>query len=89
MDRPDAGFFVGFDRGAEGERTDERVPPMNWISGPDGARTFLSKAWYDFTGQPGGGGLGRGWIDAVYPDDRAVAEEIGRASCRERVLDHV
>jgi PAS domain S-box-containing protein len=76
MDGRDVGFFVGSDRGAEGERTYERVPAMNWISGPDGARTFLSKAWYDFTGQPGGGGLGRGWIDAVYPDDRAVAEEI-------------
>src|SRR5690606_35049373 len=31
-------------------------------------------SWYDFTGQPAGGGLGLGWLKALHPDDRAPAE---------------
>ena len=57
-------------------RIDQSVPATMWVSGPDGSRTFLSKEWYELTGQPAGSGLGRGWMDAVHPDDRAAAEEI-------------
>ena len=44
------------------------------MTAPDGACTFLSDAWYDFTGQQPDTGLGYGWMQAVHPDDRAAAE---------------
>ncbi len=65
---------------AEGERAlheDERfrsladtAPAMLWVAQPDGACSFFSRDWYEFTGQTEGGALGSGWLDAVHPADR-------------------
>jgi PAS domain S-box-containing protein len=35
-----------------------------------GACRFLSRSWYEFTGQAPDGGLQLGWVDALHPDDR-------------------
>ncbi|MDC3961038.1 PAS domain S-box protein [Polyangium jinanense] len=48
----------------------DTAPVMIWVTGTDCACTFLSQRWYDFTGQPLERALGRGWLDAVHPDDR-------------------
>ncbi|MGH7827324.1 MAG: PAS domain S-box protein [Candidatus Binatia bacterium] len=54
----------------------DNAPVMVWVTEPDGASSFLSKSWYDFTGQTPETGLGFGWLAATHPDDRAKAQEI-------------
>lgn len=51
----------------------DNAPVMVWVSDADGACTFISRAWYEFTGQTPQTGLGEGWTDAIHPDDRAAA----------------
>jgi PAS domain S-box-containing protein len=48
----------------------DHAPVMLWMTDPDGACTYLNRAWYDFTGQTSGEAEGFGWLDAVHPDDR-------------------
>jgi PAS domain S-box-containing protein len=48
----------------------DTAPAMLWVTQPDGSCSFLSRAWYEFTGQTEGAALGTGWLDAVHPDDR-------------------
>lgn len=50
-------------------------PVMVWVTDPGGACTFLSESWCDFTGQTPATGLGFGWLGAVHPDDRELAEK--------------
>jgi PAS domain S-box-containing protein len=49
---------------------------MIWVTEPDGACTYLSKSWYEFTGQTSETGLGFGRLEAVYPADRQKTEQI-------------
>ena len=51
----------------------DNAPVMVWVTGPDTSCTFLSKSWYEFTGQTPETGLGSGWLEALHPDDRAPA----------------
>ena len=53
----------------------DNAPVMVWITEPDGGCSYLSKSWYEFTGQAPQSGLGFGWLDATYPDDRAAAHD--------------
>jgi PAS domain S-box-containing protein len=56
----------------------DTAPAMLWVTEPDGRCTFLSRGWYEFTGQTEQEAMGKGgfgWLDAVHPDDR---EESGR-----------
>lgn len=48
----------------------DHAPGMLWVTDPDGARTFVSRGWYDYTGQSKEKGLGSGWLDVIHPDDR-------------------
>ena len=43
---------------------------MVWVTEPDTRCTFLSKSWYEFTGQTPETGLDQGWLQAIHPDDR-------------------
>jgi PAS domain S-box-containing protein len=52
----------------------DNAPVMIWVTEPDGAASYLSKSWYEFTGQTPARGLGFGWFMAVHPDDRPNAE---------------
>ena len=52
----------------------DRAPVMMWVTNPDGFCTYLNARWYEFTGQAVGEGEGLGWLDAVHPDDRPLAE---------------
>ena len=47
---------------------------MVWVTEPGGRCTFLSRSWYEFTGQTPDTGLGFGWMNAVHPEDRHRAE---------------
>jgi PAS domain S-box-containing protein len=53
----------------------DKAPVMMWVTDPSGFCTYLNARWYEFTGQKPGAGEGYGWLDAVHPDDRALAEQ--------------
>jgi PAS domain S-box-containing protein len=53
----------------------DAAPAMLWVTESDGACSFLSRAWYEFTGQAEATGLGFGWLDAVHPDDRTASRD--------------
>jgi PAS domain S-box-containing protein len=70
---------------------DERVktfantaPAILWTTESDGACSFVSRGWYEYTGQLEGSAIGLGWLDAVHPDDREEAQRVVRESNRER-----
>ena len=52
------------------------APALLWVTDPAGQCTYLSQAWYDYTGQTERTGFGLGWLDAVHPDDRAASSDI-------------
>ena len=43
---------------------------MLWVTEADGYCSFLSRGWYEFTGQTEETGLGLGWVDAAHPDEQ-------------------
>jgi PAS domain S-box-containing protein len=51
-------------------------PVMVWVTEPDGRCSYLSKSWYEFTGQTPETGLGFGWLAAVHPDDAQRAQDM-------------
>jgi PAS domain S-box-containing protein len=51
----------------------DTAPAMVWVTEPDGHCSFLSRGWYEYTGQSEETALGLGWLDAVHPDDREAA----------------
>jgi PAS domain S-box-containing protein len=48
----------------------DTAPAMLWVTEADGRCSYLSRGWYQFSGQTDEEGLGYGWLDAVHPDDR-------------------
>ncbi len=54
----------------------DHAPALLWVTDPAGQCTYLSQAWYDYTGQTERTGLGLGWMGAVHPDDRVAAGDI-------------
>jgi len=56
----------------------DAAPAILWVTEPEGACTFLSRGWYEFTGQSEAEALGFGWLEAVHPDDRESSGQIFR-----------
>ena len=54
----------------------DSAPAILWVTDPSGACTYLSRQWYEYTGQSTEEGLGFGWTAAVHPDDREPSAEI-------------
>ncbi|HTU61978.1 MAG TPA: PAS domain S-box protein, partial [Polyangiales bacterium] len=54
----------------------DNSPVMVWVTEPDGSCSYLSKSWYDFTGQTPDTGLGFGWLAAVHPEDAKGAQDV-------------
>ncbi|HEY9873640.1 MAG TPA: response regulator, partial [Candidatus Obscuribacterales bacterium] len=52
----------------------DNAPVMVWVTDTTGYCNYLSKSWYEFTGQTEETGLGFGWINAVHPEDRDRAK---------------
>lgn len=59
---------------AEFRRFADAAPAMLWIAGPDASCSFVSRGWYDYTGQDEGASLGLGWLDVVHPEDQDQAK---------------
>ena len=53
----------------------DTAPAMLWISDLTGAWTFLSRQWYELTGQEPENALGLGWLKVLHPDDRDSAAD--------------
>ncbi|MFC5461455.1 hybrid sensor histidine kinase/response regulator [Massilia niabensis] len=53
----------------------EAAPALLWVTEPDGTCSFLSRGWYEFTGQGDEEGLGFGWLTAIHPEDRQGASQ--------------
>jgi|GEM_PF-1555956 len=51
------------------KRLADDIPVMVWLTDVDGNATYLSKTWFDFTGQTAAEALGRGWTRAVVASD--------------------
>ena len=54
----------------------DNAPMMVWVTDADAQCVFLSRSWYEFTGQTEEQALGLGWLDAVHPDDRGWSGEL-------------
>ncbi len=53
----------------------DHAPVMVWVTEANGSCSYLSRSWYEFTGQTEEEGLGFGWLDAVHPDDLAFVRQ--------------
>jgi PAS domain S-box-containing protein len=53
----------------------EALAQMVWTTDAVGYIVEDSPSWRAFTGQTVDGWLGQGWVDAVHPDERALASE--------------
>ena len=71
-------------------------PAMIWTSGPDTGCDYVNRAWLSYRGRTADQETGGGWVEGLHPDDRDLCletylrafhsrQQIGRASCRERV----
>ncbi|MCU0566567.1 MAG: PAS domain S-box protein [Oculatellaceae cyanobacterium Prado106] len=54
----------------------DNAPVMIWVTDAIGHCHFLSRSWYEFTGQTPETGLGIGWLNAVHPDDQERSRQI-------------
>ncbi|WP_457089594.1 PAS domain S-box protein [Microvirga sp. P5_D2] len=54
----------------------DNAPVMIWVTDPDATCIYLSRSWYEFTGQNPETALGLGWLDAVHPDDRTWSGDV-------------
>ncbi|MEP0917475.1 PAS domain S-box protein [Leptolyngbya sp. DQ-M1] len=54
----------------------DNAPMMIWVADTTGHCTYLSKRWYEFTGQSEVAGLGLGWLDAVHSEDYEATRTI-------------
>ncbi len=51
----------------------DSVPQITWTALPDGSCNYISRRWYEFTGQQQCGDLDNVWVEPVHPDDRDAA----------------
>ena len=63
----------------------DHTPVMLWVTDESGYCTYLNRTWYEFTGQPQGGGEGLGWLKAVHDEDRPAAERAFLKATEEQV----
>jgi PAS domain S-box-containing protein len=69
----------------------DTAPAMLWITDRENRCVFLSRGWYDYSGQTEEEGLGFGWLRAVHPGDRDQSERVFREAAHARqpfALDH-
>lgn len=52
----------------------EGMPQLVWRAAPNGRWTWASPQWSGFTGLSDIQSQGTGWLEAVHPEDRSVAE---------------
>jgi PAS domain S-box-containing protein len=62
----------------------DTAPAMLRVTEADGSASFLSRGWYDFTGQIEANALGLGWLEALHSDDCAGCRETFLAANQRR-----
>jgi PAS domain S-box-containing protein len=62
----------------------DNAPVVVWLTEQDGACTYLSRSWYEFTGRTPESGLGFGWLDATHPDDQQYVHDTFMAANEKR-----
>jgi PAS domain S-box-containing protein len=50
----------------------DTAPMMVWVCEADGACSYVSRRWSEFTGRLSNAELGAGWLESIHPDDRAL-----------------
>ncbi len=65
----------------------EGIPQLVWRGHDHGEWTWASSQWMSFTGQSQQQSIGRGWLDAVHPDDRELTQSAWVRADAEGVLD--
>jgi PAS domain S-box-containing protein len=60
----------------------DTAPAFIWMTGPDGACTYVNQRWLDFRGRALEQEIDNGWQDTIHPDDLASLD-IARAAARE------
>jgi diguanylate cyclase (GGDEF)-like protein/PAS domain S-box-containing protein len=53
----------------------DNAPFMVWVTAPNGSCQYLSKSWFEFTGQLPSAAYGLGWSQVVHVGDRARVRE--------------
>lgn len=66
--------------GARSQRLVEGVADATWETDADGALVEPAASWRAMTGQTADECLGRGWLDAIHPEDRGEVERCWRES---------
>ncbi len=51
-------------------RLADALPVGVWLSGTDGACSYVNRTWLNLTGRPIERECGVGWLEALHPDDR-------------------
>ncbi len=62
----------------------ETLPQLIWTSRPDGSADYYNPQWQAYTGVDPGADMGRGWLDAVHPDDRERAAAAWRGAVEQK-----
>ncbi|AUX78361.1 sensor domain-containing protein [Sinorhizobium fredii] len=52
------------------------APVMIWATGEDGEDDYHSRLWLETTGQTAEQAAGKGWLNAVHPDDRNAVDRV-------------
>ena len=65
----------------------EAIPQLVWLSCNEGLWTWASPQWLDYTGQRQEESHGRGWMDAIHPDDLGKAREAWHEARAHGLLD--
>jgi PAS domain S-box-containing protein len=56
-------------------RAADTAPAILWVTDAENRCTYLSRSWYELTGQIPEEALGYGWLDITHPEDRAASGE--------------
>ncbi|MFC0679216.1 PAS domain S-box protein [Lysobacter korlensis] len=72
----------------------DTAPMMIWVCDADGACSYVSRRWSEFTGRLAESELGHGWLEAIHPDDRELlrsalsehGDRVGPFNCELRAM---
>lgn len=67
----------------------DAMPGLVWTALPDGSAEHLSRDWLAYTGLTAGRAAGRGWLDAIHPEDLPSLLDVWSASLADRLCGAV
>jgi PAS domain S-box-containing protein len=69
-------YLMRLESEARLEAMGNAMPQMAWSTPPDGMPDYFNRRWEEFTGVAAEQHFGTGWLEALHPDDRAIAAEV-------------